>query len=243
MLEIVGLDGYGSRFPRELSGGQQQRVALARALVFSPKLLLLDEPLGALDKRLRESLQAEIKRVHREVGVTFVFVTHDQEEALAMSDRIAVFNNGAIEQVGSATALYETPETLFVATFLGDSNVIEGTVQQEGPGSVLVSGDLRVVVPSSSAPGTHQALVIRPERMSIVTDPAHAAPGANTVSGIVHDIVYLGSHRRIVVNHGDRQFLIDEGAGTTPPAVGDSVVMSWQPDHSRLVTDRKPALA
>ena len=138
-LAMVRLEGYADRFPRQLSGGQQQRVALARALVFKPRLLLMDEPLGALDKKLREWLQLEIKRIHRELGVTFIYVTHDQEEALVLSDRIAVMSNGRIEQVGTAVDLYERPATQFVAEFIGESNVFRGTVS--GAGSLVQDGN------------------------------------------------------------------------------------------------------
>ena len=131
-LAAVELSQYGNRKPSELSGGQQQRVALARAIVYEPRVLLMDEPLGALDKKLRESLQLEIKRLHKDVGSTFVFVTHDQEEALALSDRIAVFNNGAIEQIGTAEDLYERPATLFVARFLGESSTFAGAASTTG---------------------------------------------------------------------------------------------------------------
>ena len=138
-LAMVRLEGYADRFPRQLSGGQQQRVALARALVFKPRLLLMDEPLGALDKKLREWLQLEIKRIHRELGVTFIYVTHDQEEALVLSDRIAVMSNGRIEQVGTAVDLYERPATQFVAEFIGESNVFRGTVSGAAGSRSLVT--------------------------------------------------------------------------------------------------------
>jgi putative spermidine/putrescine transport system ATP-binding protein len=236
MLAIVGLEGYGGRYPRELSGGQQQRVALARALVFDPKLLLLDEPLGALDKRLRESLQIEIKRIHRELGVTFVFVTHDQEEALAMSDRIAVFNQGRIEQVGPVASLYENPQTLFVAKFLGDSNVVEGALSEEDGVRYLVDGTRRFVAPSTGTPGPSAAMVIRPERVRLI-DPAASTVGAaeNCLSGRVSEVIYLGSHRRVVVDIGQRTFLVDDAAAGPAPVAGSNVLLAWHPDDARLV--------
>ena len=135
MLKLVGLPGFADRYPRQLSGGQQQRVALARAIVFEPPLLLMDEPLGALDKKLREQMQLEIKHLHQRLGVTIIYVTHDQEEALVMSDRIAVFNRGRIEQVGTPTELYERPATRFVADFIGESNIFPGVAESAATAS------------------------------------------------------------------------------------------------------------
>jgi len=226
-LEIVGLVGLSDRYPRELSGGQQQRVALARALVFQPKLLLLDEPLGALDKRLRESLQLEIKRIHREVGVTFVFVTHDQEEALAMSDRIAVFNNGGIEQVGSAQQLYEAPVSLFVAQFLGDSNIIEGRIAEEAGRSFLVDGHQRFEIEGHQPNDTGAALVIRPERVVVAADTAGLGGRENRLQGTIAEVVYLGSRRRLVVQCPSTRFLVDESAAGAHRGLGDSVWLAW----------------
>ncbi|RRD60691.1 ABC transporter ATP-binding protein [Leucobacter sp. OH1287] len=167
-LEVAGLHGFESRLPAELSGGQQQRVALARALVFEPRVLLLDEPLGALDKKLREDLQLELRRIHREVGRTFVFVTHDQEEALTLSDRIAVFNSGKIEQVGTAQELYDTPKTRFVAEFIGDSTVIKND-------------------------SSNTVTIVRPERGQLLADESSAKPGMPTVPVTVRQAIYLGS--------------------------------------------------
>jgi putative spermidine/putrescine transport system ATP-binding protein len=178
-LALVGLEGLGSRYPRELSGGQQQRVALARAIVFHPRVLLMDEPLGALDKRLRESLQLEFKRIHQELGITFVYVTHDQTEALVMSDRIAVFNRGQIEQVGTAEELYERPATLFVAGFLGDSNVLPGRVTERGGVPRLASERYELVLPQTAEavllPDAEEPLA--PGSMER-PDAVPAAPGA-----------------------------------------------------------------
>ena len=177
MLEIVDLGGRGQRRPRELSGGQQQRVALARALVNRPRALLLDEPLGALDLKLRQAMQVELKRIQREVGITFVYVTHDQNEALTMSDRIAVMNDGAIEHLGTPRDIYEHPRTRFVAGFIGTSNLLTGTATQvDGDRAVIeVSPDERIVVPVSGAglaPGSPLELTVRPEKIEISADPA-----------------------------------------------------------------------
>ncbi|MEU9823241.1 ABC transporter ATP-binding protein [Pseudonocardia alni] len=228
MLDVVGLGHLARRYPRELSGGQQQRVALARALVFRPRLLLLDEPLGALDKRLRETLQMEIKRIHREVGVTFVFVTHDQEEALVLSDRIAVFNEGRIEQVGTAQDLYERPRTLFAAEFLGDSNVLRGRVRSADGGVVELDCDgLAVTAPGTAAVGGTAAVVLRPERVTVLDADAQPPAGHNHLDGIVDDVVYLGGRRRLLVGCPGRTMLVDEMAprrGLTP---GEPVRLCW----------------
>src|SRR5712691_9690709 len=177
MLEIVDLTGREQRRPRELSGGQQQRVALARALVNGPKALLLDEPLGALDLKLRQAMQVELKRIQREVGITFVYVTHDRGEALTMSDRIAVMNDGLIEHLGTPRDIYEHPRTRFVAGFIGTSNLLTGTATQVDGGRAVidVSPDERIVVPVSGeglAPGSPLELTVRPEKIEIsVTRP------------------------------------------------------------------------
>lgn len=226
-LEIVGLVGLSDRYPRELSGGQQQRVALARALVFQPKLLLLDEPLGALDKRLRESLQLEIKRIHREVGVTFVFVTHDQEEALAMSDRIAVFNNGRIEQVGTAQDLYESPTSLFVAQFLGDSNIIEGRVVVDAGVTYLRDDERYFEIESAHGANSRVALVVRPERVVVAAEAVSLSDKENRCQGTITEVIYLGSRRRLVVRGSCGRFLIDENAGGVSRELGESVWLGW----------------
>ena len=169
-----GSSGLGDRYPRQLSGGQQQRVALARAVVFDPRLLLMDEPLGALDKKLREALQLEIMRISRQLGVTVVYVTHDQEEALVMSDRIAILNEGRIEQLGSGEDLYERPASLFVADFVGESNILRGRFERDGDGGWLTRDDSRWRVGAAATAraaldgGPPAALVVRPERLRIV---------------------------------------------------------------------------
>jgi spermidine/putrescine ABC transporter ATP-binding subunit len=174
VLELVRLPGYGSRYPRQLSGGQQQRVALARAMVFRPRLLLMDEPLGALDKQLRESLQLEMRRLHAELGITFIYVTHDQEEALTMSDRIAVMNEGRIAQLGRPEELYDRPTSRFVASFLGESNFLPGIVQGvQGNTVVAQCGGRMVHAVASHRPekGAHVMLTMRPERMRFADEP------------------------------------------------------------------------
>jgi putative spermidine/putrescine transport system ATP-binding protein len=236
ILEVVGLEKLADRYPRQLSGGQQQRVALARALVFRPKLLLLDEPLGALDKRLRESLQVEIRRIHREVGVTFIFVTHDQEEALAMSDRIAVFNQGVIEQVGTGEALYQNPDTLFVARFLGDSNVIEGQVSVEQGRTYIVDGSCRFLAPRAATSDARMAIVVRPECVRLASEMQPRDAGTNYLTGEITDVTLFGSRRRVTVSVDGRSFLVDESGHGPAPKVGERAVLAWGAEDASLVT-------
>ncbi|MFQ1002694.1 ABC transporter ATP-binding protein [Modestobacter sp. SSW1-42] len=239
VLELVQLTGRDDNVPSQLSGGQQQRVALARAIVFGPKALLLDEPLGALDRNLRGALQAEIQRIHREVGSTFVFVTHDQEEAMSLSDRIALFNNGRIEQVGSPETLYRAPETLFTARFLGDSNVFE---LADAPGATAGWGgqrwdlDPRTVAERARATG-RAALVVRPEDVHVAEPGDVVPPGANAVPATVTDVQYLGSYRTVVLSYGAGDVVgrarVD--ASGTGVAVGQPVVAWWRVDRQRVV--------
>ncbi|MHA6617709.1 ABC transporter ATP-binding protein [Pseudonocardia sp. DLS-67] len=236
-LDLVHLAGHGERLPSQLSGGQQQRIALARAVVFEPRALLLDEPLGALDKKLRESLQLEIARLHRELGITFVFVTHDQDEALALSDRIAVFRDGRIEQAGTPAELYETPASRFVATFLGDSNVFAGRVRD----GRLDTGWCSLRVRDAPAADGPVALVVRPERLRIA--PAGGpATGDNVLSATVTDVVYHGAFRRVLVRFdggGTGQVRDPAGAGGTL-VVDQRVEVSWDGDAGVLVPDDEP---
>ena len=197
-LDLVKLGSFGDRYPRQLSGGQQQRIALARAVVFEPRLLLMDEPLGALDRKLRESLQLEIIRVSRELGATVLYVTHDQEEALVMSDRIAIFSMGRIEQLGSGADLYDRPASLFVADFIGESNILRGRYEVDGGAGGWMTRDetrWRVGAASASrsdvASGAAAALVVRPERMRVLTDGA-TPDGLNTADATVDEVLYLG---------------------------------------------------
>ena len=196
-LEMVQLAGFAGRRPAQLSGGQQQRVALARALVFEPKLVLMDEPLGALDKQLREQMQLEIKHLHERLGVTVVYVTHDQAEALTMSDRIAVFNDGAIQQLDRPADLYEKPESSFVARFIGENNTLLGTVEmvRDGYCRVALDGGGQVVARAIriAGEGARTALSIRPERVRIGGGDADD----NRLAGRVQEVIYLGDHARL----------------------------------------------
>ncbi|WP_244301241.1 ABC transporter ATP-binding protein [Leucobacter insecticola] len=237
-LGMVRMGDFGDRYPSELSGGQQQRVALARALVYEPRVLLMDEPLGALDKKLREWLQNEIKRIHREVGSTFVYVTHDQEEALSMSDRIAVFNNGRIEQVGTAEDLYEAPQTLFVGRFLGESTVLlgKGTAVGERQTAIDVAGH-RVIADGQSI---HEdlAILIRPENLRL--EPAANAPTAtqNSIPVTVTDVTYLGASRRYTVQLPDgTEGAVRLGQDARIHNRGDKVAMMWEIPSGVLLVD------
>ena len=236
-LELVKLGRLGGRKPKELSGGQQQRVAFARAVVFEPRLLLMDEPLGALDKQLREALQLEVMRISRQLGVTVVYVTHDQEEALVMSDRIAVYNDGAIQQIGSAEDLYERPGSLFVADFIGESNIIRGR-WDGGRGGRLVRDGLALAGDGGGGAGLTDGapagLVLRPERIRIARSaPADAVAVADgcSVTGVVQEIVYLGMAFKYVVKVAEGLTIhARAGVAERPRDVeaGTSVTLRWQ---------------
>jgi len=198
-LALVKLPDHGDRLPRQLSGGQQQRVALARAMVYRPALLLMDEPLGALDKKLREQLQLETKRVHRERDISVLYVTHDQEEALTMSDRVAVFNQGRIEQIGAPEDLYDRPATRFVASFIGDTNLLPGRSLGTSAGLCDVEtagGRLRAAVRAPIAPGVSVVVAVRPERMIV-------SPHGEGLSGTIVDTIFLGTARKYVMRLAD----------------------------------------
>ena len=237
-LGMVRMTEYGDRYPSELSGGQQQRVALARALVYEPRVLLMDEPLGALDKKLREWLQAEIKRIHREVGSTFVYVTHDQEEALSMSDRIAVFNNGKIEQVGSAEELYERPQTLFVGRFLGESTVLLGKGSQAGAGVTHIDVAGHRVSAEGHRDASDLAILVRPENLRLEADGTAPGEGENMVPVTIAEVTYLGASRRYTVELPDGT----EGSVRVSHARrsferGDRAAMLWAVGSGVLLVD------
>ena len=235
MLHIVGLQGYGSRKPRQLSGGQQQRVALARALVNRPRVLLLDEPLGALDLKLRKEMQLELKRIQHEMGFTFVHVTHDQEEAMTMADWIVVMNSGRIEQLGEPADLYEHPRTPFVANFLGVSNLLPGVV--DGADSVrLESGERLRVAPDSLNGHSGQVSVgIRPEKLHI------GGTGVNRLTGEIVERAYVGVSTQYVVKTPMGQVSVYvQGAGTHAP--GEQLELSFSPE-STFVVDRSEEVA
>ena len=215
-LEMVRLSGFGDRKPSQLSGGQRQRVALARAIVNRPKVLLLDEPLGALDLKLRQEMQIELKSIQREVGITFVYVTHDQEEALTMSDRVAVFNNGRIEQVGPPAEVYEHPESEFIAGFVGVSNVIE----RDG-----------------------RRMTVRPEKINLLEDGREPGPRSHVEAGVVHDVQYVGPVTRYHVTldrGGELQVLaqnLEEGSSEVLEVKGRRVRVEWRPGQESVIDE------
>ncbi len=242
-LEMVQMPGFGSRRPSQLSGGQRQRVALARALIKEPRVLLLDEPLSALDRQIRGEMQIELKRIQHALGVTFVVVTHDQEEALTMADRIAVLDRGRVVQTGAPEELYEKPATPFVAGFLGDSNVFPGTIELTHGVAALRDEDTRWVVRTEAVSelglgeGDAASAVVRPERMAI--GPAATPPVAeNLVSGVVAETVYLGAARKIVVDIPSGrtvQVRLESRSGRAELSPGDAVVVGWSPADAALV--------
>ncbi|NYD57598.1 putative spermidine/putrescine transport system ATP-binding protein [Nocardioides marinisabuli] len=237
-LEVVELGGLGRRRPAALSGGQRQRVALARAIVFRPQILLMDEPLAALDKRLREQLQIELKRIHAELGITFVFVTHDQEEALAMSDRIALVHGGRIEQLGSVEEIYERPRTAYAADFIGESNLFEGTlVQQAGDCRVRTAdGDLRAAAGHGRA-GQDGALLVRPEKLQVCAAGDQPGSGKDVVAATVETVTYLGSATRVDARTASGRHVVArvpaELAGRLRPA--ESISICWEPRDAWLI--------
>jgi spermidine/putrescine transport system ATP-binding protein len=242
MLALIELPGIGHRFPHQLSGGQQQRVALARALINEPTVLLLDEPLGALDLKVRRRMQQELKRIHREVGVTFVYVTHDQEEALTMSDRIAVMNHGRVEQLDTPAAIYERPATRFVAGFIGLTNLLPGVVAGREGLHVIVRLDagvpVRAEAPPGATPGTEVDVAIRPEKIQMTLEKP-AAP-ANCLEGVVVDLVYQGAvtEYQVELPVGGRVRVVVQNSRETWEAdrvpAGQRVYLSW-PDGASLV--------
>ena len=246
-LERVGLAAEAKRRPRQLSGGQQQRVALARALVNRPAVLLLDEPLGALDLKLRKQLQVELKRIQQDVGITFVYVTHDQEEALTMSDRIAVMNHGVVEQVSDPETVYESPATTFVAGFIGVSNLMPGEViSANGAGAELrldAGPTVRTPQSGGATPGERAHAVVRPEKL-VLTPTGHAAPdGRPSVEGQVESSLYLGTATQMVVKLGDgtRMTVLvpnaDAEARRDLPVAGDGARLSWSDENIHIVRE------
>jgi len=245
MLTLVDLIAHADKLPSQLSGGQKQRVGIARALANQPRVLLLDEPLAALDLKLRQRLLVELDAIHDEVGITFVYVTHDQGEAMSISDSIAVMNQGKIEQIGKPAEIYETPRTSFVAAFIGDTNFLEGRVTESlgerfsraeipGLGSVMLDNDKPV------RPGDRIHLSLRPEKLMVSREKPAETAWENAVIGRVEDVIYFGSHTRYWVRCGDyricaeqqhRTFLLDE----SPPSWGDPVWLRWHANDGFLL--------
>ena len=243
-LDLVRLQGYEKRRPSQLSGGQQQRVALARALVNRPNVLLLDEPLGALDLKLRRQLQIELKRIQSEVGITFVYVTHDQEEALTMSDRIAVMNHGVVEQLGTPEELYERPATRFVADFIGTTNLLSGSVESVDAGSAVVrleGGDAcRIVGPDLSA-GRTLELSIRPESIDIKRSNGAAPDGVGPVRAQVRQVAYMGGTVQYQVKtQGGLSITVLASKTGERHAVGSDVDIAWPPNEALILAPATP---
>jgi putative spermidine/putrescine transport system ATP-binding protein len=237
-LDMVQLGTFGSRRPGQLSGGQQQRVAVARALVFEPKLVLMDEPLGALDKQLREQMQYEIKHIHANLGVTVVYVTHDQSEALTMSNRIAVFNDGVIQQLATPADLYERPENAFVAQFIGENNRLTGKVKRLNGRTctvVVEAGEVEALAVNVDGVGSASTLSLRPERVSI-SPPAGSVP--NLFDARVEELIYLGDHMRTRVSllgHDDFVIKVPNAAGYVHLKPGETVKVGWQIEDCRAL--------
>lgn len=242
MLELVRLAEYGDRVPSQLSGGQQQRIALARALAPAPKVLLLDEPLSALDLKLRKEMQVELKRLQTETGITFVFVTHDQEEALAMSDRIAVMQSGEILQIGAPREIYEAPTHRFVADFIGDSNFLVGDLVDGGAGKravKLAGGQVIAVTQDISDQRSGEVTVsVRPERLGLIAD---SQAGADQLAGTVYSVIYFGTDTTYQIDLGNDARLtvrMQNGTGAKADfAEGDRVAITMSPDALRVLVD------
>jgi len=243
MLELVQLETFSDRLPRQLSGGQQQRVALARALIFDPRVLLLDEPLGALDKKLRSNVQTQLKHLHRKVGKTFVYVTHDQEEALSMSDRVVIMNHGRVVQVGSPQELYERPSTVFASKFIGKSNILRGVVNQVDGNEVLYAiADKyfqQFVSNEKFSKNDEIILALRPEKIKIARSKI-ASNEVNILVGRIIDITYFGS--TILVNvetDSVGEFIVEVQAWNNQETLeeGQNISLTWSPDAAFTVKD------
>lgn len=243
MLEMVQLSGFEKRYPSQLSGGQKQRVAIARALINRPKVLLLDEPLGALDLKLRKQMQLELKRLQKKLNITFIYVTHDQEEALTMSDRIAIMHDGVMDQIGSPTEIYERPATKFVATFIGETNVFDGTVRSIEGGKAVIGIENGEVTTSGSveegdgkntgfAVNEFVTVSVRPEKMHFSPKPVEGF----TVPAVVRDYIYVGSVLKcIAVLPNGNEIKMEKLAGEELPPIGEKVFICWEPEDAVLI--------
>ena len=243
MLEMVQLSGFEKRYPSQLSGGQKQRVAIARALINRPKVLLLDEPLGALDLKLRKQMQLELKRLQKKLNITFIYVTHDQEEALTMSDRIAIMHDGVMDQIGSPTEIYERPATKFVATFIGETNVFDGTIRSIEGGKAVIGIENGEVTSSGSveegdgkntgfAVNEFVTVSVRPEKMHFSPKPVEGF----TVPAVVGDYIYVGSVLKcIAVLPNGNEIKMEKLAGEELPPIGEKVFICWEPEDAVLI--------
>ena len=243
MLEMVQLSGFEKRYPSQLSGGQKQRVAIARALINRSKVLLLDEPLGALDLKLRKQMQLELKRLQKKLNITFIYVTHDQEEALTMSDRIAIMHDGVMDQIGSPTEIYERPATKFVATFIGETNVFDGTIRSIEGGKAVIGIENGEVTSSGSveegdgkntgfAVNEFVTVSVRPEKMHFSPKPVEGF----TVPAVVRDYIYVGSVLKcIAVLPNGNEIKMEKLAGEELPPIGEKVFICWEPEDAVLI--------
>lgn len=243
MLEMVQLSGFEKRYPSQLSGGQKQRVAIARALINRPKVLLLDEPLGALDLKLRKQMQLELKRLQKKLNITFIYVTHDQEEALTMSDRIAIMHDGVMDQIGSPTEIYERPATKFVATFIGETNVFDGTIRSIEGGKAVIGIENGEVTSSGFveegdgkntgfAVNEFVTVSVRPEKMHFSPKPVEGF----TVPAVVRDYIYVGSVLKcIAVLPNGNEIKMEKIAGEELPPIGEKVFICWEPEDAVLI--------
>ncbi|MGD8189660.1 ABC transporter ATP-binding protein [Brevibacillus ginsengisoli] len=238
-LRIVQMEAYASRKPRELSGGQQQRIAVARAIVNNPKVLLLDEPLGALDLKLRKQMQLELKHLQQRLGITFIYVTHDQEEALTMSDRVAVMNNGFIEQIAPPTEIYNRPQTRFVADFIGETNLLKGTIKssRESGSQVEIEGILFHIPQEIKEEGNNKEIVlsIRPELISVGKTMAEGKAG---LQGRVSELVFVGAAYKMIVklSRGSEVVVVQSAASSSVFQPGEDVFLSWESNQAVVLT-------
>ena len=239
MLEIIRMSEFGARFPHQLSGGQQQRVALARALAIQPNLLLLDEPLSALDAKIRVSLRQEIRAIQRQLGITTIFVTHDQEEALSISDRIVVMHAGVAEQIGTPLDIYNRPQTQFVASFIGTLNVLRGQVIDRTAGLIQIDGQEMTTGVQIVDGGEEVSIALRPESISIGRANGHG----NALGATVEDVYFMGSVVRVRTRLAEQQVNVDifNAAGLTTPKPGEQVTLVFPSEAARVLTDAAPA--
>ncbi|MDP9297474.1 MAG: ABC transporter ATP-binding protein [Actinomycetota bacterium] len=248
VMNLVDLTGFEARKPAEMSGGQQQRVALARALVNRPKVLLLDEPLGALDLKLRKQMQLELKRIQQEVGITFIYVTHDQEEAMTMSNRFAVMRHGKIEQIGAPEEVYESPATEFVAGFLGASNLLNGELKESANGLTSIRIETGEVVYAKSDRigdlGPSVRVGVRPEKITIVPDDGNPPPNRNAITGLLRMSTYSGVNYQFKVDGPDGAeltvYVQNLGAAGSLPGPGQQVRLEWLAEHTFVVEPSGP---
>lgn len=237
-LEMVQMGEYAHRLPRELSGGQQQRIALARCFVYRPSVILLDEPLGALDKKLREHMQSEIRSLHKDLGATFIYVTHDQEEALNLSDRICLMNQSKIEQLGTPQDLYDRPQTAFSAQFIGYSNLLQGNLSGSAGAQVLSNGSFSVPIALAPATTSHTGAGTATDQRTLVVRPEDARLASSEqafLRGRVSEVVFAGSDFRVQIDIGTGQPFALRCGRREAPAVGDHVGINWNPQHTAVV--------